>query len=246
MVLARRPGHAASTTFARAAGLHPDLVRRLVALGLARRCQRTPAASSGSHRQQLRRQSARIQRLRAGLALNYAAIGLVLDLLDRIEELEAALASPERRTVTVDLEPADAEVTGSAARRADHRARDSGTPRSTASTCCWRCSTSPRVWCRGCWIRRAPTPRPLRADLEAELHRRPKVSGPGAAPGQVSVTQRLARLLDAAEREAKRLKDDYVSVEHLRPRAARRGLGDAPPAGCWPRTASPGTRSSAR
>jgi hypothetical protein len=31
---------------------------------------------------------ARIQRLRNGLGLNYAAIGLVLDLLDRIEELE--------------------------------------------------------------------------------------------------------------------------------------------------------------
>ena len=29
------------------------------------------------------------------------------------------------------------------------------------------------------------------------------------------VTQRLARLLEAAEREAQRLKDDYVSVEHL-------------------------------
>ena len=32
----------------------------------------------------------------------------------------------------------------------------------------------------------------LRADLERELNRRPKVSGPGAAPGQVSVTRRLA------------------------------------------------------
>ena len=29
------------------------------------------------------------------------------------------------------------------------------------------------------------------------------------------VTQRLALLLDGAEREAKRLKDEYVSVEHL-------------------------------
>ncbi|HEY2172585.1 MAG TPA: ATP-dependent chaperone ClpB [Mycobacteriales bacterium] len=55
----------------------------------------------------------------------------------------------------------------------------------------------------------------LRAEIEAELARRPKVSGPGAQPGQVYVTQRLARLLDAAEREAKRIKDDYVSVEHL-------------------------------
>jgi len=58
-------------------------------------------------------------------------------------------------------------------------------------------------------------PDALRTGLEAELGRRPKVTGPGAAPGQVFVTQRLARLLDAAEREAGRLKDEYVSVEHL-------------------------------
>jgi ATP-dependent Clp protease ATP-binding subunit ClpB len=55
----------------------------------------------------------------------------------------------------------------------------------------------------------------LRADLEAELGRRPKVSGPGAVPGQIPVTPRLSRLLDTSDREAKRLKDDYVSVEHL-------------------------------
>ncbi len=58
-------------------------------------------------------------------------------------------------------------------------------------------------------------PDKLRARLEDELGRRPRVSGPGAAPGQVYVTQRLSRLFDAAEREAKRLKDEYVSVEHL-------------------------------
>ncbi|WP_318306981.1 ATP-dependent chaperone ClpB [Amycolatopsis solani] len=55
----------------------------------------------------------------------------------------------------------------------------------------------------------------LRAAVEAELGRRPKVTGPGATPGQVYVTRRLAGLLDAAEREARRLKDEYVSVEHL-------------------------------
>ncbi|HZN72733.1 MAG TPA: ATP-dependent chaperone ClpB [Micromonosporaceae bacterium] len=55
----------------------------------------------------------------------------------------------------------------------------------------------------------------LRAQVEAELGRRPRTSGPGAAPGQVFVTQRLSQLLDTAEREAKRLKDEYVSVEHL-------------------------------
>ncbi|MFF5651359.1 ATP-dependent chaperone ClpB [Streptomyces collinus] len=57
-------------------------------------------------------------------------------------------------------------------------------------------------------------PEELRAAVREELSRRPKVTGPGAAPGQVFVTQRLSRLLDAAEREAKRLKDEYVSVEH--------------------------------
>jgi ATP-dependent Clp protease ATP-binding subunit ClpB len=55
----------------------------------------------------------------------------------------------------------------------------------------------------------------LRGELEAELARRPRVSGPGAAPGQVFLTQRLSRVFDSAEREAKRLKDEYVSVEHL-------------------------------
>jgi ATP-dependent Clp protease ATP-binding subunit ClpB len=55
----------------------------------------------------------------------------------------------------------------------------------------------------------------LSTDVEAELSRRPKVTGPGATPGQVTITQRISRVLDAAEREAKRLKDEYVSVEHL-------------------------------
>jgi hypothetical protein len=43
---------------------------------------------------------ARVQRLRAGLSLNYAAIGLVLDLLDRIDELEEASRRTGSRTWT--------------------------------------------------------------------------------------------------------------------------------------------------
>ncbi|MGW1090723.1 ATP-dependent chaperone ClpB, partial [Streptomyces sp. NPDC002596] len=54
-----------------------------------------------------------------------------------------------------------------------------------------------------------------RGAVEADLAKRPRTTGPGAAPGQVMVTQRLARLLDTAEQEAKRLKDEYVSTEHL-------------------------------
>ncbi|MGI5492669.1 ATP-dependent chaperone ClpB [Microtetraspora malaysiensis] len=55
----------------------------------------------------------------------------------------------------------------------------------------------------------------LRRELEENLRRRPSVSGPGATPGQVFVTRRLSQVLDAADREAARLKDEYVSVEHL-------------------------------
>src|ERR1700742_2859820 len=55
----------------------------------------------------------------------------------------------------------------------------------------------------------------LRKELEADCPRRPRVTGPGVPPGQVTINQRLARLLDTAQQEADRLKDEYVSVEHL-------------------------------
>ncbi|TWP53953.1 ATP-dependent chaperone ClpB [Lentzea tibetensis] len=55
----------------------------------------------------------------------------------------------------------------------------------------------------------------LTEDVRTALSRRPKVTGPGVQPGQISITRRLLGVLDAAEREAKRLKDEYVSVEHL-------------------------------
>ena len=41
--------------------------------------------------------AARLQRLRAGRALNYAALGVVVSLLDRIAELEAALRTHPQR-----------------------------------------------------------------------------------------------------------------------------------------------------
>ena len=56
---------------------------------------------------------------------------------------------------------------------------------------------------------------PLIERLEAELDRMPKVSGPSGGPDQVYVTQRLNRLLTAAEDEARKLKDEYISVEHV-------------------------------
>jgi ATP-dependent Clp protease ATP-binding subunit ClpB len=58
-------------------------------------------------------------------------------------------------------------------------------------------------------------PTAIAREIGAAVERRPSVSGPGAEPGKVYVTQRLNETLVRAEDEAKRLKDEYVSVEHL-------------------------------
>jgi ATP-dependent Clp protease ATP-binding subunit ClpB len=55
----------------------------------------------------------------------------------------------------------------------------------------------------------------LKARIEQELDRRPKVSGGSTEQGKVYVTQRLNRVLVKASDEARRLKDEYVSVEHM-------------------------------
>jgi ATP-dependent Clp protease ATP-binding subunit ClpB len=56
---------------------------------------------------------------------------------------------------------------------------------------------------------------PLKQAVENEINRMPKVTGPSGPVDQVYITARLNKALVAAEDEAKKLKDDYVSVEHL-------------------------------
>jgi ATP-dependent Clp protease ATP-binding subunit ClpB len=55
----------------------------------------------------------------------------------------------------------------------------------------------------------------VEGSLARALDRLPRVAGPGAAPGELYVSQRLSRLIVAADEPRKRMKDDYVSVEHL-------------------------------
>jgi hypothetical protein len=83
-----RPVRLDLDTFARDAHVHPELARRLVVLGILD-ADRDASGRLWFDRDQLAA-LARVQRLRAGFALNYAAIGLVCDLLDRIAALEAA------------------------------------------------------------------------------------------------------------------------------------------------------------
>jgi hypothetical protein len=74
---------------AREAGLHPDLVRRFVALGLVERVGGTwaqPTFAPGAAAQ-----LARAARLRRDLGLDYTGAVLAAELLARIDDLEAQL-----------------------------------------------------------------------------------------------------------------------------------------------------------
>lgn len=86
--------------FAQVCEIHPELLDRLIELGLLE-----AVTDAEGHRWLARRQVAalaRIRRLHAGLRLSYSAIAVVADLIDRIDELENQLRwfeanSPTRR-----------------------------------------------------------------------------------------------------------------------------------------------------
>jgi hypothetical protein len=89
-----RPARLDLESFARATQTHPDLVRRLVVLGVleahadvAGRLWFSPAQVASM---------ARIKRLRASFSVNYATVGLLCDLLDRIADLETRARTSRR------------------------------------------------------------------------------------------------------------------------------------------------------
>ena len=51
--------------------------------------------------------------------------------------------------------------------------------------------------------------------MEEALRKRPSVSGPGMDPSKIMITQGLGKVLSDAEKESRRMKDEYVSVDHL-------------------------------
>ena len=55
----------------------------------------------------------------------------------------------------------------------------------------------------------------VRSKLSDELRKIPSISGSGYDAGQTYITQRLNRVLARAEQEAGKLKDEYVSIEHV-------------------------------
>ncbi|MFY9345149.1 MAG: ATP-dependent chaperone ClpB [Planctomycetota bacterium] len=55
----------------------------------------------------------------------------------------------------------------------------------------------------------------LASAVQAELHKLPRVTGPGYSPDRIFLTPELAQVLTAAEQQATKMRDEYVSVEHL-------------------------------
>lgn len=64
----------------------------------------------------------------------------------------------------------------------------------------------------------------VKARLEQLLEASPKLANPS---GQVYTTPRIQRLLDTAQEESRRLKDEFISVEHLFIAAIREPQGDS-------------------
>ncbi len=55
----------------------------------------------------------------------------------------------------------------------------------------------------------------IKSLLQQELEKKPKISGPGYDPEKIMLSQPLSSMLVKAEESAKKLKDEYVSVEHV-------------------------------
>ncbi len=55
----------------------------------------------------------------------------------------------------------------------------------------------------------------LQKAVELELQKLPKVTGPGFSADKIFLTEDLAKVLTAAEHQAGKMRDEYVSVEHL-------------------------------
>ena len=73
-------------------------------------------------------------------------------------------------------------------------------------------------------------PQAVLDDTERQMKKIPGVTGPGREPGKIYISADVDAVLVAAQREASRMKDEYVSVEHVmlalidKPNDAMRGV----------------------
>ena len=91
-------------------------------------------------------------------------------------------------------------------------AADLGNTETPRCTCCSRCSTSRRGSSSPSCARSAPTRRPSAARPAARSTGCPTITAGAREP---ATSRELLDVLRAAEREAGKLRDEYISTEHL-------------------------------
>lgn len=84
-------------------GVHPDLIDRFVALGLLDYAGHHAGGEAHFHSEAVAIVG-RILRLRNQLGVNYAGIGVILELMTRIEELEGQIRELERKVMAGGLD----------------------------------------------------------------------------------------------------------------------------------------------
>ena len=59
------------------------------------------------------------------------------------------------------------------------------------------------------------SPKSIKSELELAISKFPKVSGGGYDPSRIYISGSLEKALSSAEKQAEKMKDDYISVEHI-------------------------------
>ena len=199
-----RPYRLSLDSYARVTGVHPELVRRLVALGLLD-VTRDAQGRLWFDPSQVK-EMARIQRLRMSLNLGYSAIGLVVELLDRIARAGEDATADVTTNVTTRRRSMDMNRLTQKSQEALHDAQTKalrfGHVEVDGEHLLLALLDQGEGLVAPCSPGREPIPTGSARTWRPSSAAAPRVSGPGVTPGQVHITQRLSRLLDTADREA--------------------------------------------
>jgi DNA-binding transcriptional MerR regulator len=103
IVLRRTIARGDALRLAEVAGLcniHPDVIDRFVRLGLVDPAGRDEISNEWIFQPEVIPALRKIMRLRNELGINFAGIGVIVDLLSRIEQLEARIRDLEKQMLT--------------------------------------------------------------------------------------------------------------------------------------------------
>ncbi len=129
----------------------------------------------------------------------------------REKELFEELRTIESGDDEDETRQADRQGARSRSRRPSRSPTRATTRRSSRSTCCWRCSSSRRASWDRCSPSSARGPKRIARQIEAEIGKIPRVQG----AGRQYASPRLEGVVNRAWDEAQRLRDEYISTEHL-------------------------------